>query len=344
MTKKKSPKTKKSKAAPPAKALERAVGAVDISERIEAEQIQRKRTEALAMGRALALVGLPYRRTSEREISREVRIGRDTWVSVTYSATGKAPLPHGEDRFVMAGIQHLALEQDSPVISFSDAGELLRMFELDSGGAGYRRLRERLRRLRGLKVDISMRSTAEGAENGWSSLMLNAHRLPTRAQMQAQARDEAAGQLTIPGSIGPYFVKISEDWWKYLKAGGRNLLLVRLDLLRQFIARPAGWDYLCFLAHRCGSAETESIVPHSVLMNLFKKGKEPDRNTIERLRHYHEEIMLATGGKLTASLEVVDEERGRGRPRKVWGLKVGPSNPLIASGRNVIEIGETQDD
>lgn len=338
------PMRKQSCTTMPAKTLGRALAAVDISERIEDEQVQRRRTEALAMGRALALVGLPYRRTSSREISREVRLGHDSWVSVTYTATTKSPLPHGEDRFVMAGIQHLALEQNSPVISFSDAGELLRMFDLDAGGSGYRRLRERLKRLRGLKVDISMRSKVENAENGWSSLMLNAHRLPTRSQMKAQAKDEASGQLTIPGAVGPYFVKISEDWWRYLQAGGRNLLLVRLDLLRQFVARPAGWDYLCFLAHRCGSAMTESIVPHRVLMSLFKKGKEPDRNTIERLRRYHDEIMVATNGKLQASLEVVGEKRGRGRPSKIWGLKVGPSNPLIASGRNLLDFNDLQKD
>ncbi|MCG8457770.1 MAG: hypothetical protein MI919_15960 [Holophagales bacterium] len=321
------------KPSPPRAALTRAHDAIDISERIEAEQIQRKRSEALAMGRAMALVGLPYRRPRERTLSREIRLGKDLRVSVTYSATDEAPLPYGQDRFVMAGIQHLAVERGSPFVSFEEAGELLRLFDLGRSGAEYRRLRDRLKRLRGLKVDIRTHSEEHPVENGWSSLMLNAHRLPTRRQV----KDVKSGQLSIPGAHGPYYVKLSDDWWNYLQEGGRNLLLVRLDLLRQFIDRPAGWDYLCFLVHRCGSAGTESIVPHDVLVGLFKRGKEADRQTMARLARYHEEIMVATDGKLAATLEVIGEERGKGRPRQLWGLKVGPSDPLIATGRNVLE-------
>lgn len=320
------------------KELQRVLDAVDISERIEAEQIEKKRTEALVMGRAIALAGLPYKRTKEREISREIRLGRDLWVSVTYRAIHDAPLPFGEDRFVLAGIQHLALQQGSPVVSFAEAGELLQLFGIQRAGVQYQRLRARLKRLRGLSIDIRTWSGEHPSDTGWDAHILNAHRLPTRQQLAAQVKDDQAGQLLLPGSVGPYFVKIGADWWNYLQAGGRNLLLVRLDLLRQFLSRPAGWDYLCFLTHRCGAAETESVIPHDVLMGLFKRGKEPDRNTLERLRRYHEEIMIATGGKLDASLEVVGEQRGRGRPKKLWGLKIGPSDPLVASGKNVVAL------
>ena len=327
------------------RALERALGAVDISERIEEEQLRRQRTEALAFGRAIALAGLPYRKTKQREITREIRLGRDMWVQVTYRAIHESPLPYGEDRFVLTGIQHLALQQGSPIVSFDEAGELLRLFGLDAGGSGYQRLRERLKRLRGLSVDIRTRSEDLPSDNGWDAHIVNAHHLPTRKQMKAQAKDAEIGQLMLPGAAGPYFVKIGEDWWKYLQGGGRNLLLVRLDLLRQFVSRPAGWDYLCFLAHRCGSAETESVVPHNVLMSLFKRGKEPDRNTIGRLKRYHDEIMIATDNPQSASLEPVGTEKrkGPGQPKKLWGLKVGPSDPLISSGRNVLEIAPSDD-
>ena len=105
-----------------------------------------------------------------------------------------------------------------------------------------------------------------------------------------------------------------------------------LELLKLFIDRPTGWDYLCFLVARCGAARTVSEVPHEALISLFRdKDTEADRAVLRRLQGYHNEIMRATGGRLNASLieKGTFPSEGRGRPRKRWALRVGPSKTLL---------------
>ena len=115
-------------------------------------------------------------------------------------------------------------------------------------------------------------------------------------------------------------------------------LIIPLELLKLFIDRPTGWDYLCFLIARCGAAKTISEVPHEALISLFRDTEaEADREIIRRLKGYHREIMLATGGRLQAELleRGTFPSQGRGRPRKRWALRVGPSKSLLPRGKKV---------
>ena len=92
-----------------------------------AEHIDRGRHfEAVRTARALAIAGLPKRPCQTRDLSRTLRVGANLWLRVTYTAQEGHDLPFGEDRFVLAGIQHLALEQDSPTVLFARVGSLLK--------------------------------------------------------------------------------------------------------------------------------------------------------------------------------------------------------------------------
>ena len=147
-----------------------------------------------------------------------------------------------------------------------------------------------------------------------------------------------AGQLELPDSYR-YGVLLSADFWEFLQET-RNQLVVPLELLRLFVDRPTGWDYLCFLVARCGAARRASKVPHEALVSLFRDTeKQSDRNIIRRLKRYHAEIMVATGGRLRA--ELVEDGHfpaaGHGRPRKRWALVVRPSKSVIVAGK-VIDL------
>ena len=61
-------------------------------------------------------------------------MGANMWLRVTYAATEGNELPFGEDRFVLAGIQHLAIEQESPIVLFNRVGHLLQTFGLAEDG------------------------------------------------------------------------------------------------------------------------------------------------------------------------------------------------------------------
>ncbi len=311
------------------------------ADHLEDSQRRQVRTDALRLARAIALAGLPKKRSGKQLLERTLRLGADTWLRVTYRADSE--LPFGEDRFVLAGIQHLALEQDSPVVYFERVGQLLRMFGLVENGQNLELLRQRFRRIAGLSIKLSFaHSEAELDDNSFGDqiFVIRRYALPTRKDLRA----ERIGQQVLPALVedpdlaaSPYGVVLSRDFWAYLVAA-QNQMIVPLDLLRLFIDRPVGWDYACFLVARCGRARSSSVVPHDVLMSLFRDGKEPDRNAIARLKRYHDEIMLATKGRLKASIvhDGFFPSTGRGRPKKRWVLKVGKSDAIISSGKDVL--------
>jgi len=289
-----------------------------------------RRIEAIKTARALALAGLPKKRTDKTQLSRTMRIGKEMWLRVTYGATEGNELPFGEDRFVLAGIQHLAIKSDSPIVLFERVGQLLETFGLAEDGHTLALLRQRFKRLSGLSVMLLFGKTEEELEEGVAGeqlFIIRKFALPTRADL----RSEKAGQLQL-SDVHPYGVVLSGDFWEYLSETS-NRLIVPLELLKLFIDRPTGWDYLCFLVARCGAAKRPSEVPHEALMSLFRDSDvEADRAVIRRLLAYHREIMLATGGRLNADLVEKGHfpTTGRGRPKKRWVLKVRPSKSLLS--------------
>ena len=306
---------------------------VSIAERID----HAEHFEAVRTARALAIAGLPKRRSQTRDLSRTLRVGANLWLRVTYTAQEGHDLPFGEDRFVLAGIQHLALEQDSPTVLFARVGSLLKTFGLSEDGRTVSLLRQRFARLAGLSVRLLFGRSEDELEahvNAEQTFIIRKYALPTRKDLQS----EHAGQLTIPGSH-PYGVVLSGDFWNHLSES-RNRLLVPLELLKLYVDKPTGWDYLCFLAARCGAAKTASKVPHEALVSLFRDTKrQDDRNIIRSLQRYHSEIMRATGGRLNA--ELIEDgafPSSGGRPKKRWALMVRPSQSLFARPQNLIEL------
>ncbi len=301
--------------------LERVEKVVSIREALDEQQ----RIEAIRTAKALAMAGLPKRRAGSSSLTRTLRLGGDMWLRVTYTATEGNELPFGADRFVLAGIQHLAIEQGSPIVHFQRVGELLKTFNLSEDGRTLALFRQRFKGISGLSVRLLFgRSQAELDEGieGEQLFIVRRFSLPTSKQLKS----EKAGQLVLPDSH-PYGVILSADFWKYL-SDTSNRLIVPLELLKLFMDRPIGWDYLCFLIARCGAARTVSEVPHEALMSLFRDREgDRDRDIIRRLKSYHNEIMEATGGRLEAKLleKGTFPPGGPGRPRKRWALRVGPS-------------------
>lgn len=312
--------------------------ALEFSEHLRRAEKMNERVEALILARAIALAGLPKKRTRKRDVSRTVRLGRDLWVRVTYSAAENQELPFGEDRFVLAGIIHLAIEQGSPVVFFDSAGELLKLFGIHRNDQSYELLRQRFKRIGGLSISLEFAETEEGLDDAnvaQRSFVLSNYSLPSRKDI-AEAMHGQRQLSLLPGvHSSRYGVVLSDELWRHL-CQSSNHLLVPIQLLQMFVDNPTGWDYLIFLVARCGAAKTPSKVPHEALMNLFKDAEnEPDRKVIAKLRKIHALIMAATDDRLVARL---DEDgyfprQGPGRPRKRWCLHVGPSQSLFPDKR-----------
>jgi hypothetical protein len=330
---------KDSKRAPAKRARKRIQRLEAIGEDVRTNAVEQSRTEALVTARAISLAGLPRTRTDSRDLSRTLRLGEKLWLRVTYSTGAGGVLPYGADRFVLTGIQHLAVQKDTPVVLFEETSELLKLFELPTNGTYLRLLRERVVRIRGLTITLEFAETEAGlreAARGKQSFVIEEYLLPTRDEV----RCARIGQTSLPRLFDDGSKRIhrgvilSDYFWKQLQ-DKKNHLLLRLDILREFTKRPLGWDYYCFLAYRCRWAQSWSPVPHDALMSLFKDDPEDqDSKTIHRLRHYHDEIMTAAAGHLKAELRPSGHFRSSGgRPKERWELWVGPSEPIIHSGK-----------
>ena len=174
--------------------------------RIQDKLSERQRIEAIRTARALALAGLPKRRSKENRLSRTLRLGSELWLRVTYASTEGNELPFGEDRFVLAGIQHLAIEADSPIVLFDRVGQLLKTFGLSEDGRTVARLRQRFKRLSGLSVRLLFGRTEEELNEGTTGeqlFIIRKFSLPTRKDLKT----EKAGQMILPGSH-PYGVML----------------------------------------------------------------------------------------------------------------------------------------
>lgn len=321
--------------------LERQKRQGKIAQDIDSNEIELTRTEALVSARAIALAGLPKRKTSARDLSRTLRLGKDLWLRVTYSTHKDGTLPYGADRFVLAGIQHFAWTRRSRIVLFNQVTELLQYFGLDRGGNSLKRLRERFVRLSGLTIRLEFSETKEGLKNavlGQQTFVIDKYVLPTRDEV----RCARIGNTDLPRLFRDssnqvhYGVILSEYFWKHLKEES-NQILLHLPMMREFIDKPTGWDYASYLTGRCLRARSTSIIPHETLMSLFKDNpEESDNQTIRRLQRYHEDVMRCTGGRLNAVLEqdgFFPRSPKGGRRKARWKLRIGPSKKIVWSGK-----------
>ena len=326
------------------------IAAAEMADRVADAAVRHERTEAVLMARAIALAGLPKRPTDAKHLSRTLRLGTqpELWLRVTYATTVETEsLPFGEDRFVLAAIQHLAIEQDSPLVLFDRVGQVLETFGLSETGADIQRLRKRFSRLANLCITLTFAPSEDElnqAPNGDRIFVIKKWALPTRKQLNERGGSD---QLVLPGlndddmRSGSFGVVLGADFWQHLQEPSHRLI-APIDLLKMFVDCPTGWDYCLFLLHRCSRAKSIHKIPHDVLMSLFKDGqKEPDRTVIQRLKKYHRMIQTATRGRLKASLEEDGYAKSTGgRPSKRWALKVYPSQPIVYSGKKLLPFHE----
>jgi hypothetical protein len=300
---------------------------------------EQERIEALRLAKLIALTSLPARPTDAISRSKVLRLGQDFWAKVTIFTPPGHQLPFGQDRIVLAGIMHLAIKYQSPVVLFDHACDLLKMFEISTDGRSYERLHERLNRVSKLAISIEYAFSKEELKLGFKGknlFVIQEYMLPSRQEVETEIRRQLAppGVYVFPKrSENIYGVVLGADFWEYLKDTS-NQLIVPVELLQLFTNEPMGWDYVIFLVARCGAAKRKSTIDHDTLMTLFKESpKERDSETIKRLQRYHQIIMQATDNHLNATLRPAGSrvQQGRGRKKQRWQLAVGPSIPLFRS-------------
>ena len=197
--------------------------------------------------RPFVLCGLPIRRPPAGQLLFERRNG-----SFTLQITGHPQfgLPFGQDRLVPIFLATMAVRQQSPVIRFQSAAELLDTFGLAKGGKEYRRLVSAFERIFGATIVF-------GTESGRSTSKV-VHRARFNFLSEAQIwydRDPTQGPLSAEFAN---VVVLSDEFYREIAA---HPIPADLEAVKVLAASPAVLDLFVWLSYRCFSSKGPERIP-----------------------------------------------------------------------------------
>src|SRR6266508_3883174 len=83
---------------------------------------------------ALIFCPLPFKPVKDKQVIRTARTAADEQIDVIYSAVSRAPLPFGEDAFLLDLLVSQARKTSSPEVTFDTLKDLLRFVRASGGG------------------------------------------------------------------------------------------------------------------------------------------------------------------------------------------------------------------
>ncbi len=209
----------------------------------------------LLQPRPLILTGLPYKPTTQREVTRTARTGAHSRLTVTYLATNaRYGLPFGADRALLAWITTRAYNDG--FVPFDIIRQYLHAFELDDGGRGYRLFRERY--LRVVNLALRVEEISSSARSTRRLFVVPASKEPTSLDSSPDFDRRCRSH-----SSARFGLTLDATFWRYLRDTG---VPTPLGLLRRFHHQPQAWDFCQLVLFRCYSARTTSWVPWEELL------------------------------------------------------------------------------
>ena len=212
-------------------------------------------TDVMQLAQALILCGLPYRMTTERQISRKARLGDGSTVTVTFTAlSADANMPFGSDRTLLHYLLDKAVKSGNRYVSWDTAKEFMEQMGMKgTGGKAYADLRDRFDRLRGLGIFVSRKGAGRNETSNMSAISRS--RLPSSLDLNA----ENVGQSALPLSESVrYGVEIGTELYNDLI---KHHVPVPTELLIQTRGNAQLQDICIFLFWRCFAANSPSVIP-----------------------------------------------------------------------------------
>lgn len=272
------------------------------------------------IAQALIFCGLPYKKTTERQIERKTRAADGTTVTVTFTATRKdVDLPYGSDRTLLHWLIDKAIKTKNPFVSWEYASDFLDDMKLSKGGRMFSTLRERFERLASMSITIHRASVTP---EQFAMPVIRASRLPGSLTGGTHAH---TSQQVLGVQLDDLFFR--EVLQKHIPMSG--------TLLRITDQKPQMQDYMMFLAWRSFTtdvAKRETFIPWS---NLREQMWQADSN-LARIRS---RFKLAISLLKVAWPELCAEAQPRGLlispPRKGLHLLIGNSPRQRALGEEI---------
>ena len=266
--------------------------------------------EIMKVAQVLTLCGLPYKPTSDRQITRSARLSDGSTLSVTFSAgLDGVPMPFGADRNLMTWLFDKAIQRKSSFISVRTASEFLLETGKSTGGRDFAELAERMRRLSGLVVGIQRQGST--SHSGATLPIVESFNLP-KSFDRALTSDI---QVLLPGMEDSQGIKLQDTL--FLDMLEHNVVIPRALwlALQEAGGSVQQQDLLLFFLYRLYSTRKESVVPASA----FREQYGTDDSNPRRLKQTVKKVL--TQLKIIwpeARMEIVTIEGG-------WGVSVAPA-------------------
>jgi hypothetical protein len=248
----------------------------ELSEFLASDPMDRARAW---VGDALIFCPLPFRRAKDKQVIRRARTGSGEELEVIYSATGKAPLPFGEDAFLLDLLVSEARKLKSPEVTFDSLKELIRFLGGSDGGTDYRRLRERIDRIAGLHIRIERKESVRV-----NVRVVDVQNVEDISNKKTQLLEAEYGQRRLL----PYAFRFAPEFYEDLM---RYYTVIPLQILRAFSGSPIEYSIARWLYRRIIHAQRYALVPWAEI-HAERSGTDSNprrirayaRNVVQRLK------------------------------------------------------------
>ena len=213
--------------------------------------VRLKRAQAIQKlgfaSRPFVLCGLPVKKPQIGQLLHERRNGNFLLQVTGHPSYG---LPWGQDRLVPLFLATLAIRQQSRVINFRSAAEMLDTFGMQQGGTQYRRLVAAFQRIFGATIFFGTDTQRERAAV--------VHR--ARFNFMSEARiwySRNSEQETLPCGFQNEIV-LSEEFFKEIL---EHPIPTDMEAAKALSCSPAALDLFTWLSYRCFVAKGRERVP-----------------------------------------------------------------------------------
>jgi hypothetical protein len=197
--------------------------------------------------RPFVLCGLPIKRPAAGQLLHERRNGQFSLQVTGHPAYG---LPWGQDRLIPIFLATLAIRQQSQMIQFRSAVEMLESFGMQQGGTQYRRLVAAFQRIFGATVFFGTDCQRQKAAV--------VHRARFNFMNEARiwySRD--ANQATLPGEFQNEIV-LSYEFFQEIMS---HPIPTDMEAAKALSSSPAALDLFMWLSYRCFVAKGRERIP-----------------------------------------------------------------------------------
>lgn len=315
--------------------------AIEVSARLDVALMENQ-VESLAMAKALAFACIPRVASQARQVSKVTRTGRGDWIAVTYTATAPGvDLIYGADLLAIMAITDRIVRHGQRRMEFDTLTELVETLEGGSedgkrwGGKSKALAADRLKRASGTTIAVTFyRSEAQARAMAGDHYRMLQFGI-VRDYYVPDQKMEDLGNVPL---WGPY-LEVSEDFAQHVTGDPKHLMWFPVEIVQTLAPYPLRLSLFALIYPRAFASQSWWEMPFEELVDLLNETGRRERELIGDVQDALEHIHKLTGGRLQVHLVESPEQRtgGKGRPKKRWALRFGPSQPLTRKAKGELK-------